>query len=349
MAKTYKNLLPLIYDFKNLHAAYLKARLGKRFSGDVLRFACDLEPNLIQLQNELVWNEYRTGRYYLFRVYEPKERIVAALPFRDRVIQHAIHSIIEPLWENRFIFDTYACRQRKGTHAGADRAQLFIRQVLQRHGKVYCLKADIRRYFESIDHGILRSLLKKRISCAGTTAILDEIIASTADPDDLAPRGIPIGNLTSQLFANIYLHELDEYVKYNLREPRYVRYMDDFVIIHNDKAHLHQIRADIEAFLWDRLRLHTNSKTQVFPVGMYHGRALDFLGYRIWPSHRKLRPDSVRRMKKRLKRLQASYAENKVTLAGVNARIQSWLGHARHADSFGLRSKLMGKTVFRKN
>ncbi len=344
MAKTFKNIYGQIYDFANLYAAYLRARRGKRYRHEVLRFSRDLEPNLIQIQNELVWKTYHTGRYREFFVYEPKRRPVAALPFRDRVVQHAIVSVIEPIWENRFVYDSYACRPTRGTHAGADRAQAFLRKVKRRHGKVYVLKADISKYFASIDHGVLKRLLRKRIACGDTLSLLDGIIVSTP-----GPTGIPIGNLTSQLFANIYLHELDEYVKYDLREHFYVRYMDDFVIIHHDKQHLQRLRVAIESFLWDRLRLRTNAKTQVFPVGLVRGRALDFLGYRIWPTHRKLRKGSIKRMRHRLRRLQALYAAGRIGFAQIGPRIVSWFGHAKHADSYNLRSKVLGDAVFRRD
>lgn len=278
MAKTYKNIYPAIYSFESLYEAYLRARKGKRYRSEVLRFAGHLEGNLIQLQNELIWKMYKTGRYREFYIYEPKLRLVAALPFRDRVIQHALVAAIEPIWESRFIFDSYACRVGKGTHAGADRAQYFLRREQQRSGRIYILKGDINKYFASIDHTILKQLLRRRIACPDTLGLLDEIIDSTPNP------GIPIGNLTSQLFANIYLHELDKFVKYTLKEPSYMRYMDDFIVVHHDKAHLQRIRWVVEAFLESRLKLVTNDKTQAFPVAAKTGRALDFLGYKIWPT-----------------------------------------------------------------
>lgn len=340
MAKTYKNIYPGIYDFQNLHAAYLQARAGKRYRQEVLQFSARLEENLIQLQNELVWKTYKTGKYREFLVLEPKRRNVSALPFRDRVLQHAVVAIIGPIWENRFVYDSYACRPGKGTQAGANRAQEFLRKIKQEYGKVYALKADISKYFASIDHKTLKLLIRKRVACDSTLSLLDNVINSTP-----GPTGIPLGNLTSQLFANIYLHELDEFVKYQLLEKYYVRYMDDFVIIHQDKSYLHDVRRKIECFLWQHLRLHTNAKTQVFPVGTVRGRALDFLGYRIWPRHRKLRKDSIRRINKRLRYLQALYANDIIDAGQLNASVMAWLGHARHAKSDGLRAKLLGSIV----
>lgn len=348
MAKTYNNLYPEIYSFENLHAAYLRARRGKRDRIEVQRFELDLEGNLIQLQNELIWGTYKTGQYRIFTISEPKERIVAALPFRDRVLQHALVGVIEPLWERRFIADSYACRPGKGTHKGADRAQAMLRKVKREHGKVYVLKADIAKYFYSIDHGILKSLVRHRIACKKTLALIDAIIDSTAIQAGQSPVGLPIGNLTSQLCANIYLHELDEFVKHCLRERYYMRYMDDFCVAHHDKAHLQCVRALIEQFLWQRLRLKTNAKTQVFPVGVRHGRAMDFLGYRIWTTHRRIRKSSISRITRTLKSLQYQYRHGKISLQRVRQSIVSWLAHASHADTHGLRVKLLERFVFMK-
>lgn len=191
MAKTYNNLYPEIYSFENLHAAYLRARRGKRDRIEVQRFELDLEGNLIQLQNELIWGEYRTGAYRKFIVTEPKERIVAALPFRDRVVQHAIVGVIEPIWERRFIADSYACRPGKGTHKGADRAQAMLRKVKREHGHVFVLKADISKFFYSIDHGAIKSLVRRRIACKRTLSLIDNIIDSTATPGRPADSSLP--------------------------------------------------------------------------------------------------------------------------------------------------------------
>ncbi len=341
VAKTYKNLYGLIYDFANLHTAYLASSRSKRYRQDVLRFTQNLEFNLICLQNELIWKTYTTGRYRHFFVYEPKKRAVVSLPFRDRVIQHALVSVIEPIWERRFIYDSYACRRGRGTHRAVNRAQAFIRAVKLQHGKVYVLKADISKYFASIDHQILWRLLGKRIACADTMRLLGGIIDST--PGQV---GIPIGNLTSQLFANIYLHELDEHVKYALRESCYVRYMDDFIIVHHDKGHLHELRRVLETFLWENLRLQTNAKTQVFPVALRRGRGLDFLGYKIWASHKEVKKKTIKRMVKQLKRLRKQYAADKITWQAARASVMSWLGHIKHADSYKQRTKILAGAMF---
>jgi RNA-directed DNA polymerase len=348
MAKTYNNLFPKIYDFEALHAAYLRARAGKRNRQEVQHFEQNLEGNLIQLQNELIWGEYQIGTYRLFRVYEPKERQVAALPFRDRVVQHALVAAIEPIWERRFIADSYACRPGRGTHRGADKAQAMLRRVKREHGRLFVFKADIAKYFQSIDHAILKQQLRRRIACRRTLALLDHIIDSANILHGTPGVGLPIGNLTSQLCANIVLHDLDEFVKHGLRERHYARYMDDFIVVHHDKTHLQRVRVRVEDFLAQRLRLKTNHKTQVFPVGTYRGRALDFLGYRIWPTHRRLRKSSIGRITRTLRQLRAKFAQGRVSLARVGQSVQSWVEHAKHADALGLRVKILERFWFRR-
>lgn len=344
MAKTYNNLFPEIYSFEGLYRAYLRAQACKRYHGDVLRFRQSLEENLIQLQNELIWKTYRTGEYRTFCIYEPKERLVAALPFRDRVLHHSLVAIIESIWERRFLYDSYACRKGKGTHAGADRVQDFLIRAKRKWRQVYCLKGDISKYFPSIDHNILKQLLRKRIACKDTLWLCDEIIDSVKELNNGAPKGVPIGNLTSQLFANVYLHELDEFIKHDLRQKYYVRYMDDFVILGENKAYLHSLRIEISNFLETNLLLKLNSKTQVFNAK--HG--INFLGYRIWPTHRLLRNESKRRMKRKLKRYSALYAEGKLSINKINASIQGWLGHCMRCNSYHLRRFLFDNFFLKK-
>lgn len=283
--------------------------------------------------------------YHHFYVFEPKRRLISAPAFRDRVVHRAIYNIIEPLFDRRFIYDSYACRRNKGTHAGANRAQSFIRTIENKHGKAFAFKADISKYFGSIDHAILKSLIGRKLKCGRTKALLNYIIDNS--PSETVGRGIPLGNLTSQVFANIYLHELDLYCKHTLKAKCYLRYMDDFVIVHHDKRQLHQWRALVEAFLNTMLRLETNAKTQVFPISPMNGRALDFLGYRIYSTHKLLRKSSVKRIKAKLKKFHKLYASHDIDLPTINQNIQSWLGHASHADSYRLREKLLNQPFYR--
>lgn len=345
MPISYGGLYEQIYAFDNLLDAWRKARRGKRRVREVLRFEHDLEGNLIQLQNELIWRQYRPGAYRYFTVLLPKPRQIAALPFRDRVLQHAINNIIEPIFEARFISDSFACRPGRGTHACADRAQHFLRVVQRNHGRVYALKADISKYFASIHRPTILSILERNIACARTLDLIRTVIYADGDGD----YGIPIGNLTSQLMANIYLHQLDNEVKHNIRARHYCRYMDDFVIIHHDKQYLHAVRAHIEDWLADNLQLRTNRKTQITPIARHSGAALDFVGYRLYPTHRLLRRDSIKRIKTSLRRLRREYAAGRISLDDIRPVIHSWIAHAERADTHGLRKAVLGGVGFRRH
>ncbi len=327
-----------IYQFENILNAAYQCRKGKTTSASALAFFNNLEENIVQIQNELMWEMYSVLPYRHFYVFEPKRRLISAPHFKDRVIHRAIYNVIEPLFDKQYIYDSYACRKGKGAHVGADRAQHFIKQVESESGKAYALKADISKYFSSIDHQILKSILGAKLKCQRTRNLLFYIIDNS--PNDAAGVGIPLGNLTSQIFANIYLHELDHFAKHTLKARRYIRYMDDFTIIHHDKRALHEYREKIEGFLYKNLRLKTNSKTQVFPIAKTRGRSLDFLGYRIFANHRLLRKSSVKRISTKLKKFRKEFSQGKVTLAEINQCVQSWLGHASHANTHSIKLKL---------
>ncbi len=326
MPRTYNNLIEKIAAFENIYDGYLKARKGKRYRDEVMRFTFNLDAELLELKEQILSGRYKTGEYFHFEIYEPKKRRISALPFRDRVVQHAICSIIEPLFDKKFISDSYGCRRGKGTHAGSDRLVKFLRRAQRTWNTVYCLKADIEKYFPSIDHCVLKALLRKTIRCKKTLMILDEIIDSTG-----TDKGLPIGNLTSQLFANVYLSELDHFVKRTLKVPFYLRYLDDFVLLHADKAQLKTWQDQIEQLLTEKLALSFNRKTTIFPVT----QGVDFLGYRTWTTHKLLRKRSIVAMRRKMKHFAKLYASNRITLAKVHMVIASWLGHARHANGRG--------------
>jgi RNA-directed DNA polymerase len=330
-----------IASFESLHSAYIKARKGKRFETDPLRFGLNLEAELFRILDELKMGTYRTGRYQRFFVYEPKLREVAALAFRDRVVQHALVAAIEPVFEKEFIYDSYACRVSNGTHAGADRLTSFLRRAHRNLPVIYILKADISKYFASIDHGILFSLIKKRITCQKTMYLISDIINSWNMESGI---GLPIGNLTSQLFANIYLHELDLFAKHNLRSKFYIRYMDDFILLGSDKNELNHIRYLIEQFLGEHLHLTFNNRTSIY----CEAQGVDFLGYRIWRTHRLLRKNSVLRMKRKLRLFSKRYSRGDIEEEKIQASIGSWLGHAKHACTYNLRVKMFQDFVLRR-
>lgn len=331
MPITYSNLYPQIYDFQNLYDAYLKARKGKRYRKEVLTFSSTLEENLIILQNELIWKTWIPSPFREFYVYDPKKRLIQAPCFRDRVIHHAICNIIESLFERKFIYDSYACRKTKGTHAAVKRCQAFMRRLPRNS---YVLKADISQYFPSINHDILMKIIKRTISCKDTLWLIEKIVRI----DDI---GLPIGALTSQLFANVYLSMFDHFVKDYLGVKYYVRYMDDFIIIHHDKQYLKSLLSEIESFLSEKLMLKLNPKTHIYP--MRHG--IDFCGYRIWPTHILPRKRNIKRAKKRFKKFMRLYNEGEITLNKIKSSIMSFIGYMKHCNGYRSLSYILYETV----
>ena len=337
---------------ENLYAAYCKARKGKRARPDVARFSLDLEPSLCGLQRELISREYRPGPYRQFTVYERKPRLISVAPFRDRVVHHAVMNIIEPLLDKRFIPDTYACRKGKGVHQAVARYQQFARD------HTYVLKLDIARYFPSIDRSILKQQLVRRIKDKAVLALLERIIDSGPETggspyffpgDDLAavsdrPRGLPIGNLSSQFFANLYLDAFDHWLKEVKRVKGYLRYVDDLYLLGNDKRRLWALRDDIAGQL-EALRL----TLQADKMHIYHTtERVDVLGYKVSRYRRWLRDDNGFRFSRRLRQMSRSYQAGDLDWPALNASVQSWIGHARHAETEGLREVIFSQVNFRR-
>ncbi len=345
--KTFRHLYPQIIAFGSLHAAFTKARRGKRDRAEVAAFEFDLERNLLELQAELADHSYRPGPYRNFYIRERKLRLISAAPFRDRVVHHALCAALDPIWEPRFIYDTYACRPGKGTHRAVDRCQHFAR------GHRYVLQCDVHQFFPAIDNAILRHKLARHVADPESLWLIDLILAGGAEVlapvyemewfegDDLLaacrPRGLPIGNLTSQTWANIYLDSLDQFVKRELGCRAYVRYCDDFLLFHDDKHQLHNWKAAVQGHL-NTLRLNLNwRRSAVYPTTA----GIPFLGYRVFHDHRRLRADNVRLARRRLRRNRALYLAGKLDADGFRASLQAWIAHARHADTYRLRRRLL--------
>lgn len=326
--KRHSALFEQVYDFANLEDAYHKAARCKRYRNEVLRFSANKEERLLDIQNHLIWKTYEQGNYRNFIVTEPKRRLISALPFRDRVMHHAVNNIMEPLLDKRFYCHSYACRKGKGMHKASETLTSWIRNLSTGGRKVYALKCDIRGYFQSIDHDILKAGLRRVIKDEDMLWLLDMIIDSGE-----TEVGIPIGNLSSQLFANFYLHALDEFVKCELRARHYIRYMDDFIILSHDKAYLKDAWTAISDFVGRELRLELNPKTGI--VCAKNG--VDFCGFRHWADHKKVRKSSVNRMRKVLR----AYEKGKITPERFARSLQSWLGHIRHADSYFLEKAML--------
>lgn len=342
MAKTYKNLFEELTSFKNLLLAAGKSQKGKRMKPNTAKFNFFLEKELLRLQQELLSQTYRPGTYRNFFVYEPKPRLISAAPYRDRVVHHAFCNVIEPLFDKTFIFDSYACRIDKGTHIALDRAQRFLR------ANKYVLQCDIRKYFPSINHDILLSIIARKIKDEKVLWLAKLIIDSSPNlnqptsqrVNESTSHGIPIGNLTSQFFANLYLNELDYFVKFGLREKYYIRYMDDFLLFGNGKVHLNEKRAEIAQFLEDRLKLNLHSKkSNIFPARV----GVEFLGFRIFRDYRRLKRENVKRFLKRMKNLQRLFSQGAVSVNEISNSLRCWVAHASYGNTYKLREKLLAR------
>lgn len=352
--KKLKNLYQQVYDFENLYQAYREARKNKRYRDEVLTFSANLEENLIEIQNELIWKTYWVGRYREFYVWEPKQRLIMALPFKDRVVQWAVYQVLNPLLDRRYIQDSYACRVGYGAHRAVDRLQYWLRGLERKHARVYVLKLDISKYFYRVDHDVLMAILRRLIDDQDLLRLLETIIRcghtkfglALGDHgftgERIAGIGMPIGNLTSQMFANLYLNELDQFVKQDLKIGYFMRYMDDSLVLHWDKHYLWQVKQEIQRFVSERLHLALNGKTTVRTAD----QGVDFCGYRVWPTHRKLRKKTALKMKRRLKYLQRAYSRGEVGFDEMNASVQSYLGLLKHCDSYNLRRKLFDTLIF---
>lgn len=349
--KPYKVTISDIANYDNLYFAYQSAIKGKRYRDDVLNFSQALGENLIVLLKEIEQEVYQVGPYSVFYVTRPKKRMIMALQFRDRVVQWAIYRQINPLFDKGFIFDSYACRKEKGSHTALDRLQYWMRQCDRRPGQWYSLKMDISKFFYRVNHEILLEILGRKIHDPKLMRLLATIINSETQrfglpagmsPEDVPPErrladvGIPIGNLTSQMFANIYLDQLDQYAKHVLGVRYFTRYADDILILGQDKKDLARLWEKIELFLGDRLALQLNSKTSIQPLK----QGVEFIGMRVWPTHRKLRKSTAKGIKRHLAELLEGYKAGMVSAETLGRAIDSYKGVLKHCNSYGLRKKL---------
>lgn len=333
-----------IITFENLLKAAKTAQKSKRYRPNVLEFNADLERNLLQLQRELITQSYQPGKYRSFRIEDPKSRLISAAPYRDRIVHHALCQVIVPIMEATFIFDSYANRQGFGTHRAMKRFTQFAR------GHRFILQCDIKQYFPSIDHEILKQSLRRKLKCPQTLALIDLIIDSS-NPQDavnhhfpgdtlLTPlerrKGLPIGNLTSQFFANVYLNPFDHFVKEVIKSRYYLRYVDDFALFSDDRDFLQTARQQIEAYLQSlRLRIHP-IKSQLFATE----QGANFVGYRILPDRIRVRNDNLQRGRRRLRQYQEQLRTGEISQTDFEQRLKAWFAHLSYADSYQLRRKI---------
>ncbi len=305
------------------------------------------EDALFEIQDALQNQTYQPGPYHSFTIYEPKRRLISAAPFRDRVVHHALCQVIEPIWELRFIHDTYANRAAKGTHRALDRAQEFARNYS------FVLQCDIRQFFPSIDHAILSAELRRLIADEKTLWLCETILASGKgvlsevyqmdwfSGDDLLaafrPRGLPIGNLTSQFWANVTLNHFDHFIKRDLKCPAYLRYVDDFLLFSDRKEQLWEWRAALVNQLAElRLSLHED-QAEVYPCKT----GISFLGFRIYPEYRLVKRRRVVHYRRRLKHILERVKSAPECYPELDRSVQGWINHVRYADSWGLRKAVL--------
>ena len=348
--KRYGNLYPKIIEFNNLFLAAHKAQLGKRYRDNVLDFNFNLEREIFNLQQELKDKTYQPGAYRTFHITDPKSRLISAAPYRDRVVHHALCNIIVPIFERTFIRDSYANRIGFGTHRSLRRFIQFVRS------SSYILQCDIKKYFPSIDHEILKELIRRKIKCSDTLWLIDAIIDNSNQQetvieyfpgDDLLTplarrKGLPIGNLTSQFYANIYLSGFDHFIKEKLKVAKYVRYVDDFALFSDDRDFLAKARRKIEAYLAKlRLKIHP-IKSQLFATKY----SATFLGFRILPDRIRVRNSNLHRGRRRLRKLQLEYARGKMSWSQISQSLQSWVAHLEHGDTWQLRKQIFSDLAF---
>lgn len=351
----------LICDFINLIYAYQQAKISHKYTASVSKYSFNLEKNILNLQFQLINHIYKPRPYKQFIVTKPKLRRVSAPAFEDRIVQHSLFNQIEPIFEKLFIYDSYACRKNKGTHFSLKRLKKFLKanQTIYPNQEIFILKCDIKKFFQSISWDILLKIISQKITDPQTFNLIRQFVVSFSvlektplkhslqlslfDFQENIPvsvvnrRGLPIGNLTSQLFANIYLNQLDYFVKQKLREKYYGRYMDDFFIISNDKEKLKKDKEKIDLFLRQVLKLELHShKTFIQNVN----QGVCFVGYRIFHQHILVRGSTLIHFQKKYHQKIKKYQKKLISWEEVKRCQTSFQGHLKHANAYNLSKNL---------
>lgn len=349
--KTYKNLYAKIISFENLILAWQKARKGKTKKFYVLEFEKELFCKLMALHYELKSGEYKPKPLKTFILRDPKTRKISKSEFRDRVVHHAICNILEPIFDKTFIFDSCANRKSKGTLFALRRFDKFIR-IVSKNGRIkgkfnknqvkgYCIKADIKHYFPTMNHEILLQIISKKIKEESTIMLIKKIVTNPCLQRDRGiPKGMPLGNLTSQFFANLYLNELDYFVKHHLKAKYYIRYVDDFVLLHSSKLQLEKWKNEINNFLEGNLKLELHpDKSKIISLS----RGIDFVGFRNLFLFKLLRKRNIRKMLRKIESLK----QKEVSYTKLMESFQGWQAYAKWANTFKLRRNIV-EEMYRK-
>lgn len=329
--KRHGNLYPRVIHKENLLKAHHNARKGKRYYQDVIRVDRNDEAYIDRLYRLLAGKTFTTARYEVFRITEPKERLISKLPyFPDRIVHHAVMQVCQPIWDKMFIYDTYAATPGKGLHAGIARLRHFLKDRSQ---TAYCLKMDIAQFYPSVNHDILMDILRRKIKCADTLWLLEDVVRSV--PGGV---GLPIGNYLSQYLSNIYLDPFDHWIKEDLHLKYYIRYCDDAVILHRDKAYLHDLWHQISEYLKEQLHLELNRKTQLFPVA---ARGIDFLGYKTYHDFSLLRKSAKKNLAAKVSQIEKG--TDSLAPQHVVSSVMSYMGWLKHCNAWNLTNRYILK------
>lgn len=322
--KRYNNLFDKIVSLDNLYEADKRARRQKSHRPEVMLFDKNKDKLLLDLQRKLINGEYETSEYYVFKIYEPKEREIFKLPYYpDRIVHHAIMNIMEPIWVSAFVKGTYSCIRKRGIHKALKDVKFALKDEVNTQ---YCLKLDIRKFYPSIDHDILKIIVRKKIKDKRLLNLLDEIIESA--------QGVPIGNYLSQFFANLYLTYLDHWIKEQKKVRYYFRYSDDIVILGRDKQELRNLLYDIQNYLNNKLKLSFKDNWQIFKVD---SRGIDFVGYRVFHTHTLLRKRIKKKFCKKINKLNKKQNLDKDT---YEQKICSYIGWIKYCNGRNLLNKM---------
>ncbi|MFH1073304.1 MAG: reverse transcriptase domain-containing protein [Nanoarchaeota archaeon] len=332
---SYKTLCSL----DNFERAFKRARRGKTLKPYVIEFEENLKENLQTLRTELLFHTYSPQPLKTFILRDPKTRKISKSAFRDRVIHHAICNIIEPAFDKTFIHDSYANRLGKGTHNAIQRFDTFKRKVSKNNtATCFVLKADIRHYFDTVDHDILLSLLKKKVKDEKIIWLIKRILEN--HKIDQHGKGMPLGNLTSQFFANVYLNELDQFVKHELHAKYYIRYVDDFVILDTSRNNLEHYKGRIETHLKEHLKLTLHpEKSQILKLE----KGIGFLGFRIFFHHKLLQQKNLRKFKNKIEKMKHLYKQEKIEREKIIEKFEGWLTYASQANTYKYRRRITAK------
>lgn len=344
--KTYKDLYWLIISPSALFRAWQVFKSDKRNKPDVAEFEVNLEQNIFGLYRELKNGTYRHGPYKGFWIHDPKLRRIHKATVRDRVLHHAVFNVLNPIFEPTFIPTSFSCRIGKGTHKGMEKVAEMIRAVSRNNTRpCFALKCDVRKFFDSVDHDVLLQILDSRIKDGKVMDLMREIVESFAAsrPNLFERRGVPIGNLTSQIFANIYMNEFDQFMKHKLRVEHYARYTDDFVIVSGEKTYLEGLLPPMKEFLGSRLRLELHPKKVQL---MKHSRGVDFLGYIILPNHIQLRAKTKRRIPRKLRQTVRRFRSGEISELTLRSTLESYMGVLSHADAYELEQDIRNRFHF---